>query len=70
MGLTVIRKMYLNLESSLLIEAKLSKEGKFLGCYGKHVDVETCEMNTFCIMGKYYRISEFRGELLELEEVK
>lgn len=62
---------YLNEEAGLLIEARFTKDGKFAGCYGKHVRIELCEMNTICVDNKrYFNLTGRNGELDVLKEVR
>ena len=64
-----IKKLYINLEAGLFIETSFST-GKFrLMSVGKKVKIETCEMGTVIIGGKYYTLGVPQGALIEIKEV-
>jgi hypothetical protein len=63
------KKFYLNIETSLFIEASFTEPQKLLQCSGRTVNVEVCEMDTLLVEGVYYEQVKQCGELVEIREV-
>lgn len=68
------RKIYVDIESGLYMEAAFNENKKMCGAVGKNVQVELIELNSIKlkigVIEKYYEVVECVGSLAEIKEVK
>jgi hypothetical protein len=59
-------ELFINIEAGLLLQAKVTPEGKFVGCAGKTAKIEQLEFDCYLIDQDYYQKAYQDGTLTRI----